>query len=142
MPFIENQFSSLIDVVVTDAWITAPTGEHVLKVKAIWDTGSTHTLITDRVVNFLRLKPTGKSEVVSLGGVSLESTYVVNLNLAENLHIDLLRTIGCKALGRDLDVLIGMDVIRRGDFILSQSNKATYFCFQLPAKGLPLILQK
>ncbi len=38
----------------------------------------------------------------------------------------------------DYDVLIGMDVITKGDFCISTFNDQTIFSFRMPAKGIEL----
>ena len=38
----------------------------------------------------------------------------------------------------DYDVLIGMDVITKGDFVVSTVNGETTFSFRMPAKGLTI----
>ena len=36
-------------------------------------------------------------------------------------------------LGTDIDVLIGMDIIRHGDFSITNTNSATTFSFRIPS---------
>ena len=38
----------------------------------------------------------------------------------------------------DYDVLIGMDVITQGDFIVSTLNNETSFSFRMPAQGITI----
>ena len=48
---------------------------------AIWDTGATHSAITKKVVDDLRLKPTGARETRHADGKSINNTYLVNISL-------------------------------------------------------------
>ena len=38
----------------------------------------------------------------------------------------------------DYDVLVGMDVITKGDFVVSTVNNITTFSFRMPAQGITI----
>lgn len=102
---------------------------------AIWDTGSTNTLITRTVVDQLNLKPIGKSEVFGITGTAMEYTYLISLRLSSQYLFESLRVIGCATLGRNVDVLIGMDIINKGDMALTHAKGKTRFYYQFPSLG-------
>jgi len=106
--------------------------------KCIWDTGATGTVVTQKVVAELNLSPSGKKMVQGVGPVGVPNihetdTYLVNLHLPDQVML-----VGIKvvegSLG-DVDVLIGMDVITRGDFAVSNHEGKTAFTFRIPSCG-------
>lgn len=102
------------------------------KYNAIWDTGATNCVITRRVINDLCLKPIGMTQVNHCGGTSLQGQYIVNIILRNNVGIpNILVTEG--NLTDNADVIIGMDIICRGDFAITNKDKKTIFTFRIPS---------
>ena len=56
---------------------TSPPRQH--DTLALWDTGSSGTVLTPAVVNALGLTPTGSRNVSTAGGSRRSNSYVVNL---------------------------------------------------------------
>ncbi len=102
--------------------------------KAIWDTGASNTVITEPVVNKIiekhDLQPTGIISVNSVGDIHQAETYLVDVMIPPNVHIRNLKVTCDKLAGAD--VLIGMDIIQRGDFCLSNAKGKTTFSFSIP----------
>ncbi|GHT02313.1 hypothetical protein FACS189423_00780 [Bacteroidia bacterium] len=99
--------------------------------KAIWDTGAMRSVISTKIVDNLGLAPIGKTRVFHANGESVVGSYLVNIILPNQ--------IGCSFLQvtegdiSDTDVLIGMDIISRGDFAVSSVQGKTKFSFQVPS---------
>jgi len=88
----------------------------------LWDTGSTGTLISDKVVKELNLSiyRTGTAQYVD-GTSHPSNTYICCL-LIDN-HTQLLRIEASNFKERpECDVIIGMDVIRYGKFLIEDEN--------------------
>jgi len=107
---------------------------------AIWDTGATHSAITKRVVDDLRLKPTGARETRHAGGKSINNTYLVNITLPNGVMIGQVRVTEVNLIPDDNtaddkqpQVLIGMDIIGLGDFAVTNANNKTTLSFQIPS---------
>ena len=67
-------------------------------------------------------------------GPSMTSAYLVNLRLPSNvLFPGLLVTLGVL---KDADVLIGMDIIAKGDFAVTNFGGRTTFTFRMPSRGV------
>lgn len=99
---------------------------------ALWDTGATSSMLTRRVVEDLGLEPEGYSSVFHVGGEAEHAPrYFVNLVLFSEGHFPSVSVAEGMLLGND--VLIGMDIINRGDFAVSNRNGATSFCFRIPS---------
>lgn len=128
----------LLRALVTDVFIseahdpkiqTPPT---LKKFLGIWDTGATHTMITNTVVSECNLAPTGRVMVQTAGGSQQVLTYFVNIGLPNMVQIPQIR-VSEGILEGDADVLIGMDIISHGDFAITNKNGETTFSFRIPS---------
>ena len=54
---------------------------------AIWDTGATNTVISQKLADELKLTPIGKANVSTAGGIIEVNKYVLGLKLPNNLQI-------------------------------------------------------
>lgn len=98
----------------------------------IWDTGASGSVITQAVVTQLGLQPITMSVVHHAGGMALSPVYLVDFHLpmgvvAGGLHV----TQGNLVPG--VDVLIGMDVITMGDFVITNKGGKTKMSFRFPS---------
>ncbi len=97
---------------------------------AIWDTGATFCAITQRVVDELNLVVKRPVVTDTANGQRSTYAYLINVVLPNNVLIPgrwaTLSTI------QGADILIGMDIISRGDFAVSRIGENTKFTFQLP----------
>lgn len=102
---------------------------------ALWDTGATSTVVTEHVLETIRkrydIKPTGITKVNAVGNVHNAETYLVDILLPNNVHITNLNVCCDNIAGTD--VLIGMDIIQRGDFCISNTKGKTTFSFCMPS---------
>ncbi len=108
---------------------------NVHEFEGIWDTGATVSLISRTVVGTCNLQQTGLATIQTASGhEDTVPTYVINLGLPNNIVVTGIPV----ALGSfgDADVLIGMDVITRGDFAVTNWNDQTAFSFRSPSQGL------
>jgi len=119
---------------------TSPTMSKILKIedynfkeyKAIWDTGATGSVITEKVAKELDLKPTGMVMVSTASDERLANTYMVNIWLPNKVVFGELRVTEGKLSG-ETEVLIGMDIISSGDFAVTNYNGKTVFTFRSPS---------
>lgn len=103
-----------------------------VQVVALWDTGATGTVITQKVVDAIGLKPISKTKVntASEEGVPTD-VYLVDVALNQNVKIDGVPVTRGKLTG--IDCLIGMDIITLGDFSITNFNGVTCMSFGLPS---------
>ena len=100
--------------------------------ESLWDTGATISVVSEHVVDALRLASEGYITVGHAGGESHDvPIYYANILLYNNVLVENLRVGLLQA--RDLDVIVGMDIINRGDFAVSNKNGATSFSFRIPS---------
>ena len=98
---------------------------------AIWDTGATASVITQAVVDACGLQPTGMVQVRGVHGVAQSETFLVNIYLPNLVVFPGLRVTRGELAGAD--ILIGMDVINRGDFAVTNLGGRTMFSFRYPS---------
>lgn len=99
---------------------------------AVWDTGATGSVITQRVADELALTATGITKVHHADGESETETYLVNITLPNGVMFHGLRVTRATLTG--FDVLIGMDVIGNGDFALTNVDGKTVMSYRIPSK--------
>lgn len=130
-----------------EAFITFPSlldnrsfvDKNVIKISAIWDTGATNSVITQKFIDELGLKPTGIVPTFTAGGIKNCPTYYIDLGLPNRIVIPNLVVTGNDQL-TSCDMLIGMDVICRGDFAIANAKGRTHFSFCMPPHDTPICL--
>ena len=159
MSILKKNFGRRQDAIITDCFVVMPDGvtdgdgrsacrllpkgrknRRYCKIEnAAWDTGATNTVITPEIVTALGLKPSDKNAVSTLNGIINVDTYLIDLCFENGYKIANLRVFSSEDYSDfDYDVLIGMDVITKGDFVVSTVNGETTFSFRMPAKGLTI----
>ena len=105
------------------------------KFKAIWDTGATNSVITLNAVNELKLPVTGRATTCGVHGTQEVNTYIVDIILLNNVIFNSVEVtegyIGDP--DRKIDFLVGMDIIRSGDFSVTNVKGKTIFSFRVPS---------
>ena len=100
--------------------------------RGLWDTGASKSSINKKIVDDLGLIPVGNINISTANGVTTVNSYFVDIGLPNHVMIpDVL--VSCADLGDDIDVLIGMDVIKYGDFSITNTNGKTTFSFRTPS---------
>jgi len=105
----------------------------IFKFDAIWDTGATSTVITQKVVDACGLQPIGMVRVHGVNSSNMSERYLVNVLLPNNIgfmHIPVIKGALPDGSG---DVLIGMDLITQGDFSITNVSGQTIFSFRTPS---------
>ncbi len=98
---------------------------------AIWDTGATNSVITQKVIDALNLKSVGKVPVNTASGPDVSDLFFVNIILPNEVGFHSVKVTQGKVA--KADVLIGMDIISKGDFAITSKDGKTVFSFQFPS---------
>lgn len=99
----------------------------------LWDTGATHTFVTQTVVDACNLAQSGFVIINHpQGSEPRVPVYYVDVILPNGLIIGKAKATRTKILGAD--VLIGMDIIALGDLAITKRSGKTTFSFQYPSK--------
>lgn len=123
----------LARVLTTPITVLIPNTLTHIKSNAIWDTGASASVITDKVVKQLGLIPTGMSVVSTANGTVNQPTYIVDIQLPNNVTVKDVTVTGVAALSGNCDVLIGMDIINTGDLSITNHNGVTCMSFRIPS---------
>lgn len=102
--------------------------------KAIWDTGATNTMVTQRVIDDLNLRSHGVAKVNHVQGVGITQKYMINVGLPNGAAIRNVEATRGELIDH-VDVLIGMDVICCGDLSITNFDNRTVFSFRIPPSG-------
>jgi hypothetical protein len=98
----------------------------------IWDTGATASVVTERVVTECGLKQIGIVEAHGVDGKYLTEVYLMSLRVPNGVGWPFMKVTKGK-LPPGADVLIGMDIISRGDFAVTNFQGKTAFSFRWPS---------
>ena len=140
MGAITRKYDVKVDCIVTESYIYAPVDlssckdvKRVKVVRSLWDTGASVSLISARVAKVLGLVSIGKSGVSGYNeGIDVKDTYCVYVGLPTG---DIVTNIMAMEFDSDeYDVVIGMDVIGKGDLAVTNLNDRTTFTFRIPSE--------
>jgi len=98
---------------------------------ALWDTGATGVAITQNVIDKCDLKPTGMTKVYAAERAYISETFLINIMLPQGVGIPNVTATKAEAFG--FDVLIGMNIITHGDFVITNKGFKTTFSFRIPS---------
>jgi hypothetical protein len=110
---------------------TKPSSKLTTPKTAIWDTGATGSAITQTVVDELGIQPIAMTVVHGVHGPETSPVYLVDFVLPMSVGVRGLRVTLARLYGAD--VLIGMDVITRGDFAITNQGGKTKMTFRVPS---------
>lgn len=127
----ESEYNGYI---ATDEYICCENNK--IPVKALWDTGSSDSVISSNLVKRLKIHSVGKAKINSSGSTYQSRLYEITLLLAEQQPINLYVTESHQLDKSGIDMLIGLDIIGLGDFALSTYDGTICLSFRMPSKGL------
>lgn len=116
--------------------VSVSNGDLKMDAVALWDTGATITCISADVVKSLGLTPTGKMNIHTPTGGGMVNTYLVSIVLPNNVNIEDVKVCDSDIGNQGIGVLIGMDIITKGDFSVSNYKNQTVFSFRIPSRNV------
>jgi len=111
--------------------VSAPAPNKTVAVNAVWDTGATHSVITPYVSERLSLAPIDTVYIEGVNSAGEAAISMVHIGLPNSVLITS-RRVTVANIGGGADMLIGMDIITLGDFIINNANHKTSFSFGMP----------
>jgi hypothetical protein len=138
------KYNGRSDRILTDLYITVaydpakpPTpAPSSIKTIALWDTGATRSVITKDTANSLGLIPVGNAMVSHAGGTSQANTYMVNFILPNNVGVAGVLVSEClNIIANNAGAIIGMDIITKGDFSITNVGGLTWMSYRFPSIG-------
>lgn len=127
-----EKYSKIQEKIITSAIVE--TDLLSLPVRTQWDTGATGTCISKEVVSKLCLVPIGKINVHTPSGIGIMNQYIANIILNNEVVFQNWLVMDSEIGNQGIDVLIGMDIISKGDFALSNYEGRTQFSFRIPSQ--------
>ena len=119
------------DVTIYESLGKQPTfKERCASYKAVWDTGATGSVISKKVVKELQLQPVGRTRVIQVKDEDHSDLHQVHILLPNHLIFPNIQATVGDDFGCDL--LIGMDIIRQGNFSISFDLLNMVFSFCVP----------
>lgn len=129
------RFDSVKNEIISDVKIKNGIGENTITTKGLWDTGAQNSAITKKAAVALGLTVLRKATVRGVHGVNVVNVYSIEIILNNpNITVKCLVT-ECDELSNDgsVDLLLGMNVISKGDFVISNFSGKTTMTFRVPS---------
>jgi hypothetical protein len=106
--------------------------EHGIKCIGVWDTGSEGCLISPELAKKLNLVLISYKIVVGVNSEDLSPEYLINLFLPNGDSFEDISTLVGNRLAED-EFIIGMSIINKGDFAITNVNNKTTMSFRSPS---------
>lgn len=132
---ITTKNAAIVNCIKTPVSILNPITGEQSDTLGIWDTGATNSCITTELAKKLYLIPIQKAIVSGVHGCQEVNVYWIRITLNnQNITLNLLATEAAE-LSDDhkTGMLIGMDVIMKGDFCISNFDNKTVMSFRVPS---------
>jgi hypothetical protein len=111
------------------------------RIRAKWDTGANHTVISTILKERLNLVPIDSETVSGLGGSQIIDVVRLAIKLPNDVFIPSKHVGVCNINSvQNIDILIGMDIIQLGDFHISNAGDKSIFSFVIPSLPKPYSL--
>lgn len=114
--------------------VSVETVSERINIKALLDTGSTNTFISDRIAKILGLKQIGEFPHLGSSGYQNSDTYVASIVLPDKTYISDVTLVGIDTIPNNdllpVDVIIGMDIIQTGDIHIIHKNNKTILIYK------------
>jgi hypothetical protein len=108
-----------MEKVLSEIWVS--NGESINKYTCIWDTGSMETLVSEKVISDLTPDKHGYAYIKTIHGEKRSDKYILQLSL-ENHTQSIKINPACFGKSGEFDVIIGMDIIQHGLFVLDKGK--------------------
>lgn len=134
---IHKTFGNIVKTIITEVTVYHPLDakdENPKTCKGIWDTGSDSCLVSQKLVDDLGLKGSGSMRVVGVHGEKYSPVYTINLKLSNGYIFYAMTALVGDQMGED-EILIGMNIINKGDFSITNFKNRTTFSFRIPSIG-------
>ena len=127
MAIVVETYKQVVDKIITNVIIN-----HKEQAKALWDTGANCCCISYGLVKRLNLKPIGAMPIATPSGTAIYNKYMIDIKLPNNIELKDVTVCESEIGAQKLDLIIGMNIINKGDFAISNFNGMTKFSFRIP----------
>ena len=91
-------------------------------VRALWDTGSTTSIICPEITKALKLNHQGQENMQMLLGHGEVNTYFVDLFISNEIVFQKLKVTELPCRNQYFDMIIGLDIIKLGNFSITKQE--------------------
>ena len=131
-----KRYDSIVNQIILPCEVAIPVTDisqktEVATFNALWDTGASCTVISNKVAKLLGLATFSQTTINHANGQSIANIHNISLTLPNKTMFPFVRVIETNLSGFDL--LIGMDIINKGDLSISNMNGKTTFSFRMPS---------
>lgn len=126
-----KKYGKLVFELDTPIKIANPAHRKFFKLSGIWDTGATNSVITKSAAQKCGLIPVGMENLSGVTGSLLVPAYFITVELPNDIEMNLRVIEGEDCIG--CDILVGMDIISKGDFCVTNKDDNTIFTFRVPS---------
>jgi len=105
----------------------------MLETTALWDTGATNSVVTSATAKDLGLVAVGRTQVFTAAGCSEQNTYLVNVILPSKVLVPGVLVSECSQDAGDFGLIVGMDIMTRGDLSTTNVDDKTCMTFRIPS---------
>jgi len=128
---VKREYTDLPLKLITQAEVFTSGSGQRKKVKALWDTGAMLSAISEEIKEKLGLKHHDRKIINSVNEVKEVDVVKVSIRIPDLKEVNDFPMLVLKLI-KDADILIGMDIIQRGDFSISNGGGKTLFTFVQP----------
>ena len=131
-----KKYDKIIDAPITKCYVGEPTQDlnqdlRINEFRGLWDTGATCSLISSRTATLLGLTPVSKTTIGHANGQSVVNMYNISIVLPNDVLLPFIEV--AEGAFSNFDLLIGMDIITKGDLSISNKDEKTTFSFRIPS---------
>ena len=131
---VSHVFDGTPSRIVTPVKVYNPFTGQGVETGALWDTGATCSAVSKNLSEFLKLKRLGKMKVDGSFKSKVVDTHYINLYIGKDFKESLFVGTFENKVTTCIDVIIGMDIINKGDLIIGHYDGKTHFSFQIYSK--------
>lgn len=102
---------------------------------SLWDTGASCSCVSEEVIKQLGLVAVSKVSILTPSSKipEIRDLYIVTIELPNKVLIPNVSVCSSEIGKQGIHLLIGMDIISKGDFAISNFNNKTIFSFRFPS---------
>jgi hypothetical protein len=132
---LTHNHKGIANCIITPVEVTNISSGAIIQSRGIWDTGATNSVITKSTAEALGLIPISMATVRGVHGPKEVNVYFANITLNNKKITINAQVTECDELSGDnsVGVLIGMNVITKGDFSITNLDGNTTMSFRVPS---------
>lgn len=127
--FQYDESSKLLGIPVTVEYVDSEGFIQRKEVEALIDTGASYCCIDKKLAKKWKFTTIGVTKARTAAGVVPSNVHTVNIVMPEGIRFDNEEIIESNA---GVDFVIGMNVLKKGDFMLSHYDGSIIFSFRVP----------